>query len=201
MLYIFAGAVRSSIKAAAALPAVAVAGKAAAALPAAAAAAPDARQALCASMPASALNPGSTTEVHEFLISNTERATEIAIVATEWQDSAAERIDAAAPASATAPEDDQDQELSSQELETPGKAKNRKPRGRKRQRSSAAADGAEAVAESQDVGSVMSPTRWNRKADAANMLVINYPVNSGTGVHLGQAITISALLIQGPFTK
>ena len=123
MLYIFAGAVRSSIKAAAALPAVAVAGKAAAALPAAAAAAPDARQALCASMPASALNPGSTTEVHEFLISNTERATEIAIVATEWQDSAAERIDAAAPASATAPEDDQDQELSSQELETPGKEK------------------------------------------------------------------------------
>ena len=112
MLYIFAGAVRSSIKAAAALPAVAVAGKAAAALPAAAAAAPDARQALCASMPASALNPGSTTEVHDFLISNTERATEIAIVATEWQDSAAERIDAAAPASATAPEDDQDQELS-----------------------------------------------------------------------------------------
>ena len=180
---------------------MAVAGKAAAALPAAAAAAPDARQALCASMPASALNPGSTTEVHDFLISNTERATEIAIVATEWQDSAAERIDAAAPASATAPEDDQDQELSSQELETPGKAKNRKPRGRKRQRSSAAADGAEAVAESQDVGSVMSPTRWNRKADAANMLVINYPVNSGTGVHLGQAITISALLIQGPFTK
>ena len=201
MLYIFAGAVRSSIKAAAALPAVAVAGKAAAALPAAAAAAPDARQALCASMPASALNPGSTTEVHDFLISNTERATEIAIVATEWQDSAAERIDAAAPASATAPEDDQDQELSSQELETPGKAKNRKPRGRKRQRSSAAADGAEAVAESQDVGPVMSPTRWNRKADAANMLVINYPVNSGSGIKLGQAITMSAFLIQGPFTK
>ena len=191
----------SAGKAAAALPAVAVAGKAAAALPAAAAAAPGARHALCASMPASALNPGSTTEVHEFLISNTERATEIAIVATEWQDSAAERIDAAAPASATAPEDDQDQELSSQELETPGKAKNRKPRGRKRQRSSAAADGAEAVAESQDVGSVMSPTRWNRKADAANMLVINYPVNSGSGITLGKAITMSALLIQGPFTK
>ena len=57
------------------------------------------------------------------------------------------------------------------------------------------------MAESQDVGPVMSPTRWNRKADAANMLVLNYPVNSGSGIKLGQAITMSAFLIQGPFTK
>ena len=34
-----------------------------------------------------------------------------------------------------------------------------------------------------------------------NMLVLNFPVNSGSGVKLGQAITILALHIQGPFTE
>ena len=107
----------------------------ASAAPTAAPAAPDARQALCAS------KPDSAAEVYDFLINNPDRATEIAIVAKEWQDSAAERIDAAAPESATALEDNQDQELSSQESPSLEKAKSRKARGSKRQRSSAAAEG------------------------------------------------------------
>ena len=139
MLYIFAAGARttkaadSAGKAAAALPAVAAAPpSAASAAPTAAPAAPDAREALCAS------KPDSAAEVYDFLIQNSDRATEIAIVATEWQDSAVERIDAAAPESATALEDNQDQELSSQESPSE-KAKSRKARGSKRKRSSAAA--------------------------------------------------------------
>ena len=108
MLYIFAAGARttkaadSAGKAAAALPAVAAAPPSAAAP-----AAPDAREALCAS------KPDSAAEVYDFLIQHADRATEIAIVATEWQDSAVERIDAPAPESAAAPEDDQEKELSS----------------------------------------------------------------------------------------
>jgi hypothetical protein len=48
---------------------------------------------------------------------------------------------------------------------------------------------------------VSSPARSYRRADATNQFVLNFPVNSGSGVKLGQAITISALLIQGPFPK
>ena len=59
------------------------------------------------------------------------------------------------------------------------------------------------MADTEAVGPVASasPTRWNRKADAANLLVLNFPVDSGSGVKLGQFIKISALLMQGPFTK
>ena len=202
MLYIFAARARttkaadSAGKAAAALSAVAAAPPSpASAAPTAAPAAPDARQALCAS------KLDSAAEVYAFLINNPDRATEIAIVATEWQDSAAERIDAAAPESATALEN-QDQELSLQESPSE-KAKSRKARGSKRKRSSAAVE-AEAVGDLEAVGPVLSPACWNSKAEAANLLVARFHVNSGSGVKLGQAITISALLIEScsrPFYK
>ena len=41
--------------------------------------------------------------------------------------------------------------------------------------------------------------RWNRRAEESNFFTKIYEVRHGTGVKLGPAITISALLIQGPF--
>ena len=40
---------------------------------------------------------------------------------------------------------------------------------------------------------------WNHRAEESNFFTKIYDVHHGTGVKLGPAITISALLIQGPF--
>ncbi len=67
-------------------------------------AAPDARQALCASFPGTS-TPGTAAEVYDYLITNPDRATEIAIVATQLQDASVQRLDAAPPPQAAFAED------------------------------------------------------------------------------------------------
>jgi hypothetical protein len=59
-------------------------------------AAPGARQALCASNPGTSTQ-GTAVEVYDYLINNPDRATEIAIIATDLQDASVQRLDAAPP--------------------------------------------------------------------------------------------------------
>ena len=115
MLYKFAAASRNSKpsaealgKARAASPAATGASTSATSAAALDGAAPDARQALCA------LNPGAAAEVYDFLIKNPYQATEIATVATGWQNCSVQRLDAVAPQPTAAPAGDEIQELSSQ---------------------------------------------------------------------------------------
>ncbi len=84
---------------------------------------------------------------------------------------------------------------------TPGQRTCRKRRRASAPEGEAAAAGAISVEPAESAALVSSPARSYRRADASNQFVLNLPVNSGSGVRLGQAITISALLIQGPFSK
>ena len=140
--------------------------------------------------------------MYDFLIGHPDRATEIAVVATKTQDDSAQRLDALPPPPDSSPPpgpSDVGQESSSDlNLGKAGSArKNRKdrkdPKKRRRALVVAAAD-ADPAAGAGTALEIGSP-RWNRRADESNLFTRIYDVHHGTGVKLGPAITISALLI------
>jgi hypothetical protein len=144
--------------------------------------------------------------VYDYLITDPDRATEIAIVATQLQDASVQRLDAAPPPLAASAEDEdaaEDNDLFGILIHTgtPGQRVRRKRRRASASQGEAAAAGASSAEPAESAALVSSPARSYRRADATNQFVLNFPVNSGSGVKLGQAITISALLIQGPFPK
>ena len=208
MLYKFAGpssrqkSAESQVKALALSPAAAGASPSPASATAPDVAAPDARQALCTSFPGTS-TPGTAAEVYDYLITDPDRATEIAIVATELQDASVQRLDAAPPPLAASAEDEDAAEDNDLLIHTgtPGQRVRRKRRRASAPQGEAAAAGASSAEPAESAALVSSPARSYRRADATNQFVLKFPVNSGSGVKLGQAITISALLIQGPFPK
>ncbi len=142
--------------------------------------------------------------MYDYLITNPDRATEITIVAAQLQDASIQRLDAAPPPQA-APAEDKAEDTDSYEIlihvGTPGQRVHRKRRRASAPEGEAAAAGASCAEPAESAAMVSSPARSYRRADATNQFVLNFPVNSGSGVKLGQTITISALLIQGLFPK
>ena len=203
MLYKFAGSSRASKasvessgggKAPAASPPAAASPPEAASQPGAAGAPPqhDARQALCARSAAAA-------EVYDFLIGHPDRATEIAVVATKTQDDSVQRLDAVPPPRDSSPppaSSDIGQESPSDLDDGKGgsaRTKRRTPKKRKRASMVAGTECPESPA--LPIGS----PKWNRGPGQSNFFSQKYLVNHGAGMKLGPAITVSALLIQGPF--
>ena len=193
MLYNFAGSSRASK----ASVESSGGGKArAASPPAAVGASPsansDARQALCARSAAAA-------EVYDFLIGHPDRATEIAVVATKTQDDSVQRLDALPPPPDSSPppaSSDIGQESPSDLDDGKGgsaRTKRRTPKKRKRASMVAGTECPESPA--LPIGS----PKWNRGPGQSNFFSQKYLVNHGAGMKLGPAITVSALLIQGPF--
>ena len=155
------------------------------------------------------LTHGIAAEVHEFLINYPDRATEITIVATDLQDDSVQRLNAVAPTPQAAPAEIEIEDADSSWIETlekavqktPGQRARRKRRRASAQEGEAAAAGASSAEPAEFAALVSSHPRSYRRADASNQFVVSFPVNSGSGVRLGQAITISTLLIQGSFSK
>ena len=203
MLYNFAGSSRASKasvessgggKAPAASPPAAASPPEAASQPGAAGAPPqhDARQALCARSAAAA-------EVYDFLIGHPDRATEIAVVATKTQDDSVQRLDALPPPRDSSPppaSSDIGQESPS-DLDDGkgGSARTKRRTPKKRKRASMVADTECPESPALPIGS----PKWNRGPGQSNFFSQKYLVNHGAGMKLGPAITVSALLIQGPF--
>ena len=203
MLYNFAGssiASKASVessgggKAPAASPPAAASPPEAASQPGAAGAPPqhDARQALCARSAAAA-------EVYDFLIGHPDRATEIAVVATKTQDDSVQRLDAVPPPRDSSPppaSSDIGQESPS-DLDDGkgGSARTKRKTPKKRKRASMVADTECPESPALPIGS----PKWNRGPAQSNFFSQKYLVNPGAGMKLGPAITVSALLIQGPF--
>ena len=156
---------------------------------AAAAPAPDAaadpRATLCSSLP---------DEVYNFLLSNPERATDIAMSATQLQDPSAVRIDTAPPPA----------ESAQASPPHPAQADSVCKRRRRSSKGQAAENGVDATEEA-DVQTGKrakpSPARNYRKASEENRFLTKYPVNAGYGVRLGSAVTIATMIIQGPYPK
>ena len=203
MLYNFAGSSRTSKasvessgggKAPAASPPAAASPPEAASQPGAAGAPPqpDARQALCGRSAAAA-------EVYDFLIGHPDRATEIAVVATKTQDDSVQRLDAVPPPRDSSPppaSSDIGQESPS-DLDDGkgGSARTKRRTPKKRKRASMVADTECPESPALPIGS----PKWNRGPAQSNFFSQKYLVNHGAGMKLGPAITVSALLIQGPF--
>ena len=156
---------------------------------------PNARQALCARSAAAA-------EVYDFLIGHPDRATEIAVVATKTQDDSVQRLDALPPPPDSSPppaSSDIGQESPSDLDHGKAAPKNRKdPKKRKRASIVAAAAGADPEGAESPALPIGSP-KWNRGSAQFNFFAQKYDVRHGTGIRFGPAITVSALLIQGPF--
>ena len=197
MLYNFAGSSRASkasVESSGGGKARAASPPAAASPPGAAGAPPqpDARQALCGRSAAAA-------EVYDFLIGHPDRATEIAVVATKTQDDSVQRLDALPPPRDSSPppaSSDIGQESPSDLDDGKGGSarKNRKT-PKKRKRASMVAD--PECPESPAL-LIRSP-KWNRGPAQSNFFSQKYDVRHGTGIKLGPSITVSALLVQGPF--
>ncbi len=160
---------------------------------------------LCASSPGTSTQ-GTAEEAYDYLITYPDRATEIAIVAMELQDASVQRLDAAPPPQA-APAEDKAEDTDSYgipiHMGTPGQRVRRKQRRALAPGGAGAAAGASSAVPVEPAALVFSPASSYCRADASNQFVLNFPVNSGPGVRLGQAITLAilALLIQGPFSK
>ncbi len=122
----------------------------------------------------------------------------MAIVATELQDASVQRLDAA-PSLPADPAEDATEDADSYgiliHMGTPGQRVRRKRRRASALEGEAAAVGASSAEPAESAALVSSPARSYCRADASNQFVLNFPVNSGSGVRLGQAITISALLM------
>jgi len=154
--------------------------------------------------------------VYDFLLSDPDRATEITIIATALQDSSVERLDAVAPPVAPPSpleidinqenfiedftEDNSDRRETRKKGKIPGQKRRRgsAPAPASAPGDEAAAVGASATAPAQ---ADSSPARSYRRLDESSPFVVGFPLNSGAGWKLGKAITISSLLIQGPFPK
>ena len=199
MLYNFAGSSRTSkasVESSGGGKARAASPPAAASPPGAAGAPPqpDARQALCGRSAAAA-------EVYDFLIGHPNRATEIAVVATKTQDGSVQRLDDLPPPDSSPPPASSDIGQESPLDLDHGKAapKNRKdPKKRKRASIVAAAAGADPEGAESPALPIGSP-KWNSGSAQSNFFAQKYDVRHGTGIRFGPAITVSALLIQGPF--
>lgn len=130
--------------------------------------------------------------MNDLLIRDAERATKIAIVATKRQDASVQRLPPPLDSSPPAVSSDAGHDSSS-DLE-PEKAVSARKK-RKRATATAGAAGPDCAEPPADVGS----PKWNRGTATSNFFSQTYDNRQGTGVKLGPAITISALLIQGPF--
>ena len=112
---------------------------------------------------------------------------------SEWQDVSVQRLNALPSDSAPPPESSDVGQDSTSDLEH-GTARSARKKGK---------DPADAVPDAdpnaEPPAEFWSP-RWNRRTNDDNYFMKHYGVrNQSVGVKLGQAITISALLIQGPF--
>jgi hypothetical protein len=139
--------------------------------------------------------------VYDFLIGHPDRATEIAVVATTTQDGSVQRLDDLPPPDSSPPPASSDIGQESPLDLDHGKAapKNRKdPKKRKRASIVAAAAGADPEGAESPALPIGSP-KWNRGSAQFNFFAQKYDVRHGTGIRFGPAITVSALLIQGPF--
>ena len=139
--------------------------------------------------------------MYDFLIGHPDRATEIAVVATTTQDGSVQRLDDLPPPDSSPPPASSDIGQESPLDLDHGKAapKNRKdPKKRKRASIVAAAAGADPEGAESPALPIGSP-KWNRGSAQFNFFAQKYDVRHGTGIRFGPAITVSALLIQGPF--
>jgi hypothetical protein len=137
--------------------------------------------------------------VYDFLIGHPDRATEIAVVATKTQDDSVQRLDAVPPPRDSSPppaSSDIGQESPS-DLDDGkgGSARTKRRTPKKRKRASMVADTECPESPALPIGS----PKWNRGPGQSNFFSQKYLVNHGAGMKLGPAITVSALLIQGPF--
>ena len=103
-------------------------------------------------------------EVYDYLITDPDRATEIAIVSTQLQDASVQRLDAAPPPQAASAEDEdaaEDNDLFGILIHTgtPGQRVRRKRRRASAPQGEAAAAGASAAETAESAALVSSPAR------------------------------------------